>query len=68
MGTSILAAYVTTGVLECDETLLVLLNLNAAVLVQMPCPSHHRGARMAQYRSSFAEGKVHLDCTYSSRW
>ena len=47
MGTSILAADVTTGVLECDETLLVLLNLNAAVLVQMPCPSHHRGARMA---------------------
>ncbi len=44
VGTSILAACVTIRVL--DRTIFVVLNLNAAVLVQMPCPSHHCGARM----------------------
>lgn len=45
VGTSILAACVTISVL--DRTIFLVLNLNAAVLVQMPCPSHHCGARMA---------------------
>ncbi len=47
VGTSALAACVTTGVLECDRTHFAVLSLNAAVLVQMPCLSHHRGGRMA---------------------
>ena len=45
VGTSILTACVTIRVL--DRTTFVVLNLNAAALVQMPCLSHRCGARMA---------------------